>query len=185
MRLQPKYATNDADAQGMRRVRNTCVSFLTRDRQLLTENEQRLWFRTLDRTKVWPFVFRLRGKAVGYGLIRREKRTLWLSGGLMPSCRGKGLGTELFGFLVGQALAIRARQAPVPDNACSRCNGYGWHESTDDHTRNMNCRCVHRGSIMLEVFETNTRAKSMYQRLGFRLTGSRVAGCVKMELKVG
>ena len=169
VRLQAKYATNEADMQGMRRVRNTCTEFLTRDQRQITANEQRLWFRMLERSKVWPFVFRLKGKAVGYGLIRREGRALMLSGGLVPTCRGKGLGTELFGFLVGQALAIRALREPTAEKTCNHCKGSGWYNCSHDRLRNEICTCFKREKIYLEVFGSNKVAYNMYNKLGFRM----------------
>lgn len=87
----------------LRRIRNSCREFMTRDTHEITIEEQAAWAKSLDRTVCCPFLLWVEGDAIGYGLIRKEGEQWWLSGGLLPEWRGKGWGTILFGLLLMKA----------------------------------------------------------------------------------
>jgi len=109
--------TTPADVEAMRIARNSCREFMTRDTSEITPERQVAWFSALDRTEVKPFVFRIGGAPVGYGLVRLETLApyyvsegpprldgrWWLSGGLLPPWRGRGYGKRLFAQLAAVA----------------------------------------------------------------------------------
>ena len=112
-------ATTDADAEAMRVIRNSCRQFMTRDTSEIDPARQRAWFAALDRAVTKPWLYRVDGTAAGYGLVRLEAGRWWLSGGLLPSWRGRGHGRRLFAALAEIAgrpcwLDVRA------DNAAAR-----------------------------------------------------------------
>jgi len=86
------------DAEVMRQIRNSCRQFMTRNTLEIGEDEQMIWFLTLENT-TRPFLLVAdveNQPKVGYGLIREIDGKLWLSGGILPEWRGQGLGKRLF-----------------------------------------------------------------------------------------
>jgi ribosomal protein S18 acetylase RimI-like enzyme len=106
-RLTCRSVASAEDLETMRLMRNACRSFMTRYRDEITADEQLRWWKELDHESVECFLFTHHGTAVGFGVIRSEEATWisggcsWLTGGLLPEYRGRGLGTGLFQILIG------------------------------------------------------------------------------------
>jgi ribosomal protein S18 acetylase RimI-like enzyme len=89
------------DAERMREIRNSCRQFMTRNTLEISVDEQKIWFLTLENeTRPFLLAVDVEGQPkVGYGLIRMIDGCYWISGGLLPEWRGKGLGKRLFAEL--------------------------------------------------------------------------------------
>jgi GNAT superfamily N-acetyltransferase len=111
MRKAPKGmtvrpATSVFDALAMRRVRNTCRAFMTRDQSRISVLRQlRWWFARPP--SVHAYVADYQGDTIGYGLLVEDLGRAWLTGGLIPSERSRGFGTEVFRFLAHEAGRLR------------------------------------------------------------------------------
>jgi ribosomal protein S18 acetylase RimI-like enzyme len=92
--------TTPADVEAMRVIRNSSREFMTHDTYEIDKATQLAWFSALDRKEMRPYVFRVGGAPIGYGLVRRLEGRWWLSGGLLPPWRGRGYGRRLFAALV-------------------------------------------------------------------------------------
>lgn len=126
-------------AEYMRRVRNECRQFMTRDTREISREDQIAWFQALDRDTTRPF-FGLAidikngvasGDVLAYGLVRLIDNRWWISGGVLPEWRGHGYGRKLF----------EALTSIVNDGMHRTC----W----------------------LEVRASNTRAYNLYRALGY------------------
>lgn len=100
-----KPVADDIELQIARTIRNACRTFMTRSQEEITEEKQRQWWSTVDKDtlKLYTLNKIYHGAIVdpvGYGLIRVEDGSVLLSGGLIESERGKGLGYDLFNLLV-------------------------------------------------------------------------------------
>lgn len=89
------------DAERMREIRNSCRQYMTRNTLEISIEDQKLWFLTLESTtRPYLLAVDVEGQPkVGYGLIRRIDDRFWISGGLLPEWRNKGLGKRLFADL--------------------------------------------------------------------------------------
>lgn len=132
----------------MRKMRNECRQFMTRDASKIGWLRQLNWFYTTYRPKQakgemaayiflchWPKqdIF---NQPVGYGIIRDSKTKPLISGGLLKKYRGKGLGKTLFKILT--RIASQGERGEVG-----------------------------RRSVFLEVLETNQVAIDLYKKLGY------------------
>jgi ribosomal protein S18 acetylase RimI-like enzyme len=108
-RLTSRPASSTEDVETLRLIRNSCREFMTRDQRAITRAGQQAWWQDRDPETVRCYVFEIAGLAAGYGLIRLEDgpggegRAAWLSGGLRPVYRGRGLGRPLFQQLIALA----------------------------------------------------------------------------------
>ena len=95
------HVTGLEDAERMREIRNSCRQFMTRNTLEISFDEQKMWFLTLENTtRPYLLAVDVAGQPkVGYGLIRRIDDRYWISGGLLPEWRRKGLGKRLFADL--------------------------------------------------------------------------------------
>jgi GNAT superfamily N-acetyltransferase len=84
------------DAEHMRIVRNECRDYMTRNTAEIDRLRQTLWWRQLDRRTMFPLLFWIGPRAVGYGLVRVLDGKWWVTGGLIPDAREQKLGRELF-----------------------------------------------------------------------------------------
>jgi ribosomal protein S18 acetylase RimI-like enzyme len=128
--------TNIVDAEVMRLVRNECREYMTKDTSYIQIEQQEKWFRNLDRDNIKMFLMHIcyHGAAIetiGYGYCRHDGDETHLTGGIIPSFRGKGYGKTLFLHLIENGKSFNSR-------------------------------------ITLEVLNTNTRAKRLYDSIGFR-----------------
>lgn len=95
----------DSDVEELRRIRNLCKDFMTRNTSMISEEQQKKWYSTLDKdnNKLYLLHKIHHGviiEPVGYGYIRVEDGFVLLTGGLIESERGKGYGSTLFNYLV-------------------------------------------------------------------------------------
>lgn len=98
------------DALRMRAVRNAVRANMTRDVRHIGVVRQLRWWWTRYRRWAREDAFRAwlvwqAGRCVGYGIVRAEGSRWWVTGGLLPEARGKGLGQALFRFLTIEAAA--------------------------------------------------------------------------------
>ena len=92
------------DALTVRSIRNACREFMTRDTDKIGIFQQLKWWRAYkNQNSQQCCLLRDDRKPIGYGLIRAVDDKCWLSGGLIPEVRGKGLGKQLFQFLINQS----------------------------------------------------------------------------------
>lgn len=77
---------------------------MTRDKSWISPARQRQWWAVRNARSTRAFLYRCgaHGVVAGYGLIRKSEGKTWLSGGLLPRHRGRGLGRALFAHLVAR-----------------------------------------------------------------------------------
>jgi GNAT superfamily N-acetyltransferase len=107
MRVIVRPAPGLVDALRMRSIRNSCRLFMTRDQSEIGRMRQAWWWGTRD-SDVEPYLLDEAGHAIGYGIILRKGGKGWLTGGLLPDARGRGLGKTLF-----QSLCHHAKKADL------------------------------------------------------------------------
>jgi ribosomal protein S18 acetylase RimI-like enzyme len=112
-----RNAVTLVDAMGMRRVRNTCRDFMTRDQSKISIWRQMWWWWTMP-FNFKPMVVEEGGRIVGYGLVIQEDGYALVTGGLLPSHRGRGIGTQLFEYLAmtAESLGVKAALEVLPEN---------------------------------------------------------------------
>lgn len=88
-----------SDIEDLRLIRNQCRDFMTRNKNIITQEEQKEWYNNIDKTKLIPYLFYENNEAIGYGIIRIESDSCLLTGGLIEQFRDKGLGKILFNSL--------------------------------------------------------------------------------------
>lgn len=92
----------------LRNIRNDCRNFMTRDVSYISEEQQKRWYekvnpdlgKTLKIFLLYQVEHGVISSPIGYGLLRMEGDYCLVSGGLVESCRGKGIGGTLFEYLV-------------------------------------------------------------------------------------
>jgi ribosomal protein S18 acetylase RimI-like enzyme len=98
-----KKVTTDVEAEMLRRIRNECRLFMTRSIDFITPEQQLEWFKTASEKYDLYLAYQITHGAiiinVGYGLIHKNDDASLLTGGLLPSYRGLGIGQVLFKFL--------------------------------------------------------------------------------------
>lgn len=95
----------ETDVESLRILRNECRSFMTRNTNNISYEQQKFWYENLDRDNnklflVYETHYGVALSVIGYGYIRNEYDCCLLSGGLSSDSRGKGYGSILFSFLV-------------------------------------------------------------------------------------
>lgn len=96
---------SENDVENLRKIRNECRNFMTRNTSEISYEQQQNWFKNLDNTTNKLFLMHevycgVAATIIGYGYIRVEDETVLLTGGLVESCRGKGYGQILFNSLL-------------------------------------------------------------------------------------
>lgn len=99
-----KAVNTPEEAETLRRIRNECRNFMTRNTDEITKEQQQEWFKTAHKKYDLFIAYEVLHGAVvidaGYGLIHKNEDASLLTGGLLPSHRDRGLGKELFQFLI-------------------------------------------------------------------------------------
>ena len=99
-----KRVTTPTEAEMLRVIRNQCKDFMTRTTTEITFEQQQEWFKTAYKKYELYLVYAVEYGAcivdAGYGLIHLNEGEYLLTGGLVPSYRDKGLGSNLFKFLI-------------------------------------------------------------------------------------
>ena len=85
--------------QDMRKIRNQCRKYMTRNNKTISKKQQIVWFSLLnDSTK--PYLLIANNSYVAYGIIKIENELVLLTGGVSKKFRGLGYGEELFKLLI-------------------------------------------------------------------------------------
>ena len=105
--MRVRKATTLKDAELVRNIRNTCWEWMTGHTRWISPAEQIAWWESEDKD-LWIF------NEVAYGLLTEREGKTWISLGILPEHRGKGLGTEIYRRFPGVYAEIRA------DNVASR-----------------------------------------------------------------
>lgn len=95
------------DMFAVRLIRNTCRDFMTRDTHKISIIGQLRWcLEYRKNSEWWCYIARVNNLSVGYGLVRFIDGKFWLSGGLLPELRGKGLGEKIFRNLINKFIKV-------------------------------------------------------------------------------
>jgi len=97
------------DALAMRRARNSCREFMTRDTSRKTVAGQLAWWWFYRPESLHPFVVEVGDGVVGYAILCRDDERAWLTAGLLPSVRGQGVGVDVFRWLTQRAQSMGLR----------------------------------------------------------------------------
>lgn len=88
------------EVNSLRNVRNACREFMTHYQEYISLDQQLAWFASLDPDRMRPYLFQNTEtfEVIGFGLIKleAEQTVAYVTGGLMPEQRGKGIGKLLF-----------------------------------------------------------------------------------------
>jgi len=99
-----KRVTKPCEAEILRVIRNKCRTFMTRNTDEISPEQQQEWFKSAFKKYELYIAYAIEhGVCIvdaGYGLIHLNDGEYLLSGGLVPEYRDKGLGSALFKFLV-------------------------------------------------------------------------------------
>ncbi len=95
----------------LRIIRNKCREYMTGYTGEISKDQQQKWFSSLDKNKNIPFLFIKNDTktSVGYGLIKCELDTCYLSAGLLEEYRGFGIGKFLFEALISECYKINCK----------------------------------------------------------------------------
>ena len=93
------------DALEVRIIRNDCRLFMTNYTLEISPSQQQKWYTEIYKNEnkkgnMTCFIFKYNNQNAGFGLIRKASGKYWITGGLMSSQRGKGLGIVLFQDIV-------------------------------------------------------------------------------------
>jgi len=101
-----KRVTTPAEAEILRTIRNKCREFMTRSTDYITPEQQAEWFKTaFKKYELYIAYYIEHGVCIvdaGFGVIHKNEDEFLLTGGLMPEYRDKGLGKQVFKYLVDQ-----------------------------------------------------------------------------------
>ena len=101
-----KRVTTPAEAEILRVNRNECREYMTRHTDYITAEQQQEWFKDAFRKYELYIVYYLEHGSIlvdaGFGVIHKNEKEFLLTGGLRSGYRNKGLGKNLFKFLVDQ-----------------------------------------------------------------------------------
>jgi ribosomal protein S18 acetylase RimI-like enzyme len=95
------------DIQKLRKIRNKCRQYMTRNKNKINKHEQRVWYKNLNQNELVPYLFYKNNKRIGYGIIRIEEDHCLVTGGLVNKMRNRGLGFALFTLLCEESLEFR------------------------------------------------------------------------------
>jgi ribosomal protein S18 acetylase RimI-like enzyme len=98
------------DALEVALVRNSCREFMTHDQREIDPQSQTKWWGSVDHERYRLFLLLADGSLAGFGVVRSDERA-WLTGGLVPGARGRGLGTRLFELLCDETARLSYSEA--------------------------------------------------------------------------
>lgn len=136
-----KLVEHDTEVQIARTIRNECRNFMTRNKNLITCEEQQSWWKNLDKTNnnlyvLYKIECGVVSYPIGYGYVRVENNEVLLTGGLIESERGKGFGGKLFKCLVENSkkfkLPIKLELLKTNTKAFTVYNSLGFRVIGDD-----------------------------------------------------
>jgi hypothetical protein len=90
------YLLEEVDTEGkaeeLRKIRNECRLYMTNNTGLISPEQQKEWFNSLDRTTFIPYLYLEIAcgvciDPVGYGILRSEEGVTLLTGGLLETER--------------------------------------------------------------------------------------------------
>jgi ribosomal protein S18 acetylase RimI-like enzyme len=93
--------------------------YMTGDTAHQTVRSQLFWWWLGRPFELHPYVVTDNGLLAGYAIIKWSPIRGWLTAGLFPECRGRGLGTEVFADLVAKV----ERMKKVPALMVRESNG--------------------------------------------------------------
>lgn len=96
---------NLLEALEIARIRNDCRAFMTHDNSWINPIRQSTWYlkkfrKANSRNEMLCFLFKSKGRNVGFGFIRKYEGKYWITGGLKSRERGKGMGKILFSEII-------------------------------------------------------------------------------------
>ncbi len=102
------------EAQTMRRIRNECREYMTKNSELISEEDQITWFNGLDRNNIKMYImfesyFGVVFSPIGFGYCRHVGDETYLTGGLIADARGKGYGKHLFQHILDKAKTFNTK----------------------------------------------------------------------------
>lgn len=102
------------EAQTIRCIRNECREYMTKNSDLISEEDQVVWFNGLDRDNIKMYIMleSYLGVAftpIGFGYCRHVGDETYLTGGLIADVRGKGYGKHLFQHLLDRAKTFNTK----------------------------------------------------------------------------
>lgn len=109
-----KKVDTDEEAELLRLIRNQCREYMTRNTEIITQEQQKAWFKTAhdryDLFLVYAIEYGASVTFAGYGVIHKNLSESLVTGGLLPEYRNRGLGHDLFKFLTDTSVK---RKLPV------------------------------------------------------------------------
>ena len=102
--ITPEHESLPLALEFIRIVRNSVRSYMTGNRNYISQTEQQEWFKSIDHQKLRLFLFSVGGESAGYGIIRLHEGRVLLTGALLEEYRGRGAGRALFELLLETAL---------------------------------------------------------------------------------
>lgn len=109
-----KKVTTEEEAELLRIIRNQCREYMTRNTDVITQDAQRMWFKTAhdkyDLFLVYAIEYGACITYAGYGVIHKNLSDSMVTGGFLPEYRNQGLGQALFKFLTDTSIK---RNLPV------------------------------------------------------------------------
>ena len=103
----PVRVETHGQLERVRFIRNVCREWMTHYTCYIGPGEQYAWWQRED-PELWLFDY------LGYALISRRNLRRWISLGVLPEARGKGLGTRIYSSFDDVWAEIRS------DNIASR-----------------------------------------------------------------
>lgn len=99
-----KRVTTLSEAEILRKIRNECRSYMTRNTEYITEEQQKEWFKNAHKKYELYLVYAIEHGVIvidaGYGVIHLNENEYLLTGGLLSDYRNKGLGKQIFQHLI-------------------------------------------------------------------------------------
>lgn len=94
------------EVEQLRKIRNDCRLFMTRNNSYISEQEQQEWFKSksidIDVFLLYNVERGVIFYPIGYALIKKESDCYSVSGGIIEDYRDKGIGKQLFSLILNQ-----------------------------------------------------------------------------------